>query len=94
MLEPTKKPRINRNDSEETINAEDFFKEVFGDRPEWSIHLAGLRHRENLTQTKLGELLGLHQSVISKMESGKRPIGKKTAKKLGEFFDIDYRYFL
>lgn len=95
MLEPTKKPHTNRDsDFGDTVSADEFFKEIFGDRPEWSIHLAGLRHRENLTQVELGKLLGLHQSVISQMETGKRSIGKRTAKKLAEFFDTDYRYFL
>ncbi|MDR2696557.1 MAG: hypothetical protein LBC79_09300 [Deltaproteobacteria bacterium] len=33
-------------------------------------------------------------NVISEMESGKRPIPQKTAKRLGEEFDLPYKVFL
>lgn len=81
-------------DDDAPISAEELFKDCFGDLPDWAIHLGGLRFRENLTQVQLAEILGIPQPNISKMESGKRPIGKKLAKKLADFFHTDYRMFL
>lgn len=77
-----------------TISAEDMISEICGDLPEWSVMLRGLRNREGLTQAQLGEILDIEQTNISKMERGKRPIGKTTAKKLAEKFNTDYRFFL
>jgi DNA-binding XRE family transcriptional regulator len=76
------------------ITAEEFYKETFGDFPKGAIYLAGLRYREDLTQQELGKMLAIKQSNISMMERGLRPIGKVLAKKLGKFFDTDYRKFL
>ncbi len=42
----------------------------------------------------MGEKAGISQADLSKMESGKRPIGKVIAKRLAEVFDTDYRIFL
>ncbi|MHB8908409.1 MAG: helix-turn-helix transcriptional regulator [Syntrophales bacterium] len=56
--------------------------------------LAGVRYREGLTQTKLAELTGIPQRHISEMESGKRPIGKEMAKRLGKVLNISYKVFL
>lgn len=72
----------------------DAFKETFGDIPQAAIALRGFRNREHLTQEALSELLNIPQTSISKMENGKRPIGKNIAKKLADFFKTDYRIFL
>ena len=56
--------------------------------------LKGARQKENLTQKQLSELTGIPQRHISEMENGKRPIGKKNAKKFAEVLKIDYRVFL
>ncbi|MFI5343056.1 MAG: helix-turn-helix domain-containing protein [Chlamydiales bacterium] len=42
----------------------------------------------------LGEILGIDQTNISKMELGKRSIRKALAKKLANFFKTDYHLFL
>jgi transcriptional regulator with XRE-family HTH domain len=42
----------------------------------------------------LSGLTGIPQRHISEMENGKRPIGKKNAKKFAEVLKIDYRVFL
>ena len=34
------------------------------------------------------------QSNLSKMENGKRPIGKMVAQRIAKEFDVNYRYFL
>lgn len=56
--------------------------------------LRGLRMREGLTQSQLAHAIGVAQANISKMENGKRLIGKVLAKKLASFFHTDYRIFL
>jgi DNA-binding transcriptional regulator YiaG len=68
--------------------------------PDWSeaqlpgVALAGARHKEGLTQVQLARLTGIPQRHISEMEHGKRPIGKKHAKKFAEVLNIDYHVFL
>ena len=56
--------------------------------------LRGLRARENLSQLEFAQAIGVTQSDLSKMELGKRPIGKIIAKRIAEKFDIDYRSLL
>lgn len=56
--------------------------------------LRGARYKEGLTQIQLAKLTGIPQRHISEMENGKRPIGKKNAKKLSKVLKIDYRVFL
>ena len=79
---------------EKSISASDYYEQSYGDFPKWAVLLSGLRNREGLTQLKLGEMIGVAQYHISRMERGKRPIGKSIAKKLAAFFNIDYRIFL
>ncbi len=76
------------------ISVDDYIRDCFGDLPKWAVALRGLRNREGLTQAVLGEMLGTPQTNISKMEMGKRAIGKNMAKKLANLFKIDYRLFL
>ena len=56
--------------------------------------LAAARHKKSLTQVTLSDLTEIPRRHISEMENGKRPIGKKTAKKMAEVLDVDYRVFL
>lgn len=56
--------------------------------------LKGLRAREGWTQSDLAERLGTTKTVISDMETGRRPISRKTAMKLEEMTGTDYRVFL
>src|SRR6266700_1258974 len=68
--------------------------------PAWSdtqlpgVALAGARYKEGMTQVGLARLTGIPQRHISEMEHGKRPIGKKHAKKFAEVLHIDYHVFL
>jgi len=81
-------------EEEQALSADDIIKKICGKRPEWAVALRGYRYRENLTQADLGNLLGIDQSNISKMERGTRAIGKAIAKKLAKLFKIDYHVFL
>ena len=47
-----------------------------------------------MTQVELAKKLNITQGDLSKMEHGKRPIGKKMAKKLSVILNIGYRVFL
>jgi DNA-binding XRE family transcriptional regulator len=52
------------------------------------------RTEQNLTQQALAELAETTQANIASIESGKRPIGKNMAKRIGEALAVDYRVFL
>ncbi len=80
--------RVN-SEGEEIVSAE----EVFPDGCP-AMALRGLRGREDLTQAELAARLGVSQNAISEMESGKRPISTKMAKRLGEEFNLPYKVFL
>src|ERR1700722_3565550 len=87
--------RISEIEQEErAMFAADYFKESYGDFPRWAVLLSGLRNREGLTQKELGEMIGVAQYHISRMEHGTRPIGKIVAQRLAKLFKTDYRLFL
>ncbi len=79
---------------EDSISAEAMIHHLCGSLPKWAVNLRGLRMREGLTQVAFGQLLNINQTNISKMELGKRSIGKTTAKRLAALFHADYRLFL
>ena len=56
--------------------------------------LKGLRYRENLYQKAFSERIGVKQGDLSKMENGKRPIGKQIAQRLEKEFGTDHKLFL
>lgn len=99
MREHTRKPHTEKyvevsHREEKPMSVNEFIQECFGDLPRWAVALQGLRAREGLTQASLGKMLGIEQTNISKMERGKRLIGKNVAKKLADLFKTDYRIFL
>jgi addiction module HigA family antidote len=56
--------------------------------------LHGARLTFKLTQAELAEKLGIKQNHVSDMETGKRPISRKMAVKLGKIFNTSPRAFL
>ncbi len=54
-------------------------------------YLRGARYREDMTQAQLSEKTGIPIRHISEMENGKRPIGQKNARLLGDALSIDPR---
>jgi DNA-binding XRE family transcriptional regulator len=56
--------------------------------------LRGARFKEAMTQARLAAATGLHRRHISEMETGKRPIGKEMAKRLGKALNVSYKVFL
>jgi hypothetical protein len=80
MLEPMKKRPIRRANIvvKESLTADEFYEECFGDRPKWSVFLLGLRTREDMTQKEFSKLIGV----------------KELAKRIAGVFKVDYRIFL
>ena len=76
-------------DGDEGVSAE----EVLGDVTP-AMALRGLRIKEDITQKELAERLDISQNMISEMESGKRPITPKMAKRISEKFNVPYKSFL
>jgi DNA-binding XRE family transcriptional regulator len=69
------------------------FEEVF---PEIHLGMAvrGFRNRDGMTQEELAKRLGVAQTRVSELESGKRRISIAMAKRLSVVFDIPYKAFL
>lgn len=84
-----------QNDSAEgTVSAENVFPDIKDPAKRIGIIFRGIRFKNNLTQVEVAKKLGLDQSDVSKIEKGKRPIGKALAKKIEKEFGIDYHRFL
>lgn len=56
--------------------------------------LQGARIKEGMSQVELAEKLGIPQTNLSKMELGKRPIGKRMAERIAAILNIDYRILM
>lgn len=76
------------------IPAEKIFPNLADPEKLPGIALRAARLRADLTQVGLAMKIGCEQADISKMESGRIPIGKTRAKKLGTALGINYRVFL
>lgn len=83
---------IGFKDTSDSVSWRDAFPEY--EENQQGTAMAGARYKEGLTQRELSKLTGIPQRHISEMENGKRPIGKKNARLLGQILKIDYRLFL
>jgi DNA-binding XRE family transcriptional regulator len=84
-------------DNAELVSLDDAIQSAFPDKtPEevTGMILRDVRNEKGVTQSKLAEILKTSRTAISAMESGKRPISKAMAKKLGSIFDVAYTAFL
>ena len=79
---------------EESISAQYLFEGLDKLRTEAGALLKGVRARENMNQIEFAEAIGVTQANLSKMEHGKRPIGKQIAKRIEQIFKVNYKYFL
>jgi DNA-binding transcriptional regulator YiaG len=84
--------RIIESKKEANYTVAEVFPEFIG--KEQQIALRAYRHRENLTQRQLAELVGIPQRHVSEMENSKRAIGKEMAKRLSKVLKADYKAFL
>ena len=81
-------------DDEESITADEVFKDIYEVHGKIGAAIQGFRVRDNMTQKQLAQKLNVRQSHISEMEHGKRSIGKAMAHKLAGIFNTNYRLFL
>jgi DNA-binding XRE family transcriptional regulator len=81
-------------DDDELIDASDVFPGLKDSKKLPSITFRGIRAKTGLTQVEVARRLRITQADVSKIESGKRPIGKALARRIEREFKIDYRRFL
>lgn len=79
---------------DDLIDAGEIFPDLNNPKKLPSITFRGIRAKTGLTQAEVAARLGITQADVSKIESGKRPIGKALAKRIEKEFKIDYRRFL
>lgn len=78
----------------ETVSIEEALGDFYKDTGKAAMLLRGFRKRDGLTQIQLAKKIGTTQSAIAEMENGQRKIGLKMAKKIGAFFETDYKKFV
>lgn len=96
MIREIRKYRARRMTviEKKSLTADEAFADLHEKYGKAGTLLRGARARLGMTQEKLEELSGVKQGDISKIEAGKRPIGKTVAKRLAKALDIDYRVLL
>jgi DNA-binding XRE family transcriptional regulator len=83
-----------RLQEEEEIDDNMLYSEEGFHEDESAAILNGVRLTFGLSQAELAEKLGIRQSHVSEMETGKRPISRKMAVKLGKIFDMPAKMFV
>lgn len=91
-VEVMERYKISTDDQYTSID--DLFSNMTQKSGEPGVLLKGLRYREGLSQIEFAKKLNISQTNLSAMENGKRAIGKELAKRIAEFFKLDYRIFL
>ena len=81
-------------ESVDAIPAKKFFARYEKKYTKPGMLLRGIRIREGLTQEAFAKLIHVSQANLSKMELGRRPIGKEMAKRIARVFDVNYRSLL
>jgi|SRR3990167_2545225 len=80
--------------STDRVLSEDVFSNIEKKYTKAGVLLRGVRHREGFTQLEMAKKIKVAQADLSKMENGKRPIGKVIAKRIEKMFGVNYRLFL
>jgi DNA-binding XRE family transcriptional regulator len=81
-------------DVDENVPADAVLNDVYKKYGKTGSVIRGFRAREDMTQLELAKKLGVTQGDLSKMENGKRPVGKEMAHRLANVLNTDYRVFL
>ncbi|HTM64236.1 MAG TPA: helix-turn-helix transcriptional regulator [Gammaproteobacteria bacterium] len=84
--------KVTRDDKAPSLKS--LFNKLDEQYTKAGVLLKGLRLRENLSQIEFAKKIDVTQANLSKMENGKRPIGKIIAKRIEKVFGTNYRYFL
>ena len=82
------------SDNDDLMDIGEVFPDLNNPEKLPAISFRGIRAKSGLTQKEIADRLGITQAEVSKIESGKRSIGKALAKKIEKEFKIDYRRFL
>jgi len=85
---------ITKNQDDKAPSLNSLFNKLDEQYTKAGVLLKGLRLRENLSQIEFAKKIDVTQANLSKMENGKRPIGKIIAKRIEKVFGTNYRYFL
>ena len=88
------KEYIIKDEKESVVSSDDVFKNLNEKYTKAGALLKGVRAREGMNQTDFADKIDVTQANLSKMENGKRPIGRTVAKRIAKVFDVDYRHFL
>jgi len=83
------KVRLLNEEDEEIVSA----AEVFPDGSP-AMALRGFRGKMEMSQQELADRLETARTSVVAMESGKRPISRAMARRLGEVFNVPYKVFL
>ena len=94
LLQLIKSFQPQKTEKEDWVEFSDIFPELNDPAERIASALRGARFKAELTQIELAQKLKVTQGDLSKMEHGKRPIGKKLVQRLAKILDVDYRIFL
>jgi len=59
-----------------------------------ALRLKEMRWSQKITQRKLADDIGVHASVLSRIEQGRSKCGELLSRRLGDYFMCDWRYFM
>lgn len=59
-----------------------------------SRRLKELRWARRMSQKSLAESIGVHATVLSRIENNKVKCGELLSRRLGDYFMCDWRYFM
>ena len=85
---------IENTDENLFVSSDDVFSSINEKYSKAGALLKGVRAREGLNQSDFAKAIEVTQANLSKMENGKRAIGRVVAKRIESAFDVNYRYFL
>jgi DNA-binding XRE family transcriptional regulator len=85
---------VNSENEDDLIDVGEVLSDLNDPTKTPGITFRGIRAKNGLTQQDLADRLSITQAEVSKIEGGKRSIGKALAKKIAKEFRMDYRRFL
>jgi len=94
LLQLIKSFQPQENAKKDWVEFSEAFPELNDPAKRIAAALRGARYKAELTQVELAKRLEITQGDLSKMEHGKRPVGKKLAQRIAKIVDVDYRVFL